>query len=88
MMDDNPTVTIELSSHTDARGGDDYNLALSEMRAKAAVKYILEKGVEGQRVKSKGYGEKALRNKCRNGVPCEEDEHEENRRTEFKVLKY
>ncbi|NND94826.1 MAG: OmpA family protein [Flavobacteriales bacterium] len=88
MMEDNPTVTIELSSHTDSRGGDDYNLALSEMRAKAAVQYILEKGVEGNRITSKGYGEKALRNKCRNGVPCEENEHEENRRTEFKVLKF
>lgn len=88
MMEDNPTISIELSSHTDARGGDQYNLALSDMRAKAAVEYIKEKGVEASRITSKGYGEKALRNKCRNGVDCAEEEHEENRRTEFKVLKY
>lgn len=88
MMDDNPTVSIELSSHTDARGGDDYNLTLSDMRAKTVVEYIKDKGVEAKRITSKGYGEKALRNRCKNGVDCAEDEHEENRRTEFKVLKY
>jgi outer membrane protein OmpA-like peptidoglycan-associated protein/tetratricopeptide (TPR) repeat protein len=88
MMEDNPTISIELSSHTDARGSDKYNLVLSEQRAKAAVEYIVLKGVEKDRIQSKGYGEKALRNKCQNGVQCSEDEHEENRRTEFKVLKY
>lgn len=88
MMVDNPTVTIELSSHTDSRGGDKYNMALSDMRAKAAVEYIIVMGIEIDRIISKGYGEKAVRNRCKNGVECSDTEHEENRRTEFKVLKF
>jgi outer membrane protein OmpA-like peptidoglycan-associated protein/tetratricopeptide (TPR) repeat protein len=88
MMLDNPTITIELSSHTDARGDDKFNLALSEMRAKAAVEYIFVMGIEADRIISKGYGEKAIKNRCHNGTKCSDTEHEENRRTEFKVLKF
>lgn len=88
MMQDNPNVTIELSSHTDSQGGDKYNLALSDFRAKSAVEYIINQGVDNGRVVSKGYGEKAIRNRCENGVDCGDKEHEFNRRTEFKVLKF
>lgn len=81
-----PTMKIELRSHTDARGKDEYNLKLSDSRAKSAVKYIESKGIAASRLVAKGYGEKELLNKCVNGVECTDKEHEENRRTEFKIL--
>ncbi len=88
MMTDNPTVVIELSSHTDSQGSDKYNLALSDKRAKSAAEYIVSQGVELQRITGKGYGEKKIKNKCVNGVSCDDMKHGENRRTEFKVLKF
>ena len=82
----NPSLIIELSSHTDSRGNDDYNLDLSIRRATAAVKYILENSdIQKFRIKAKGYGEQRLVNNCSNGVECSEEEHQLNRRTEFKV---
>jgi peptidoglycan-associated lipoprotein len=86
LLKDNPKVNIELSSHTDCRGTDSYNQKLSERRAKATAKYLTEKGIKSKRIKSKGYGERKLVNKCADGVPCSTEEHQENRRTEFKVI--
>jgi len=86
VMNDNPTLKIELSSHTDARGGDAYNMALSDRRAKSAVKYIISKGISKDRMLAKGYGETKLINHCANGVKCSKAEHQANRRTEVKVL--
>ena len=80
------SMTIELRSHTDARGKDEYNTKLSDSRAKSAVDYILTKGIKKSRLIAKGYGESQLLNRCKNGVECNEPEHEENRRTEFKIL--
>ena len=88
MLQDNPTIEIELSSHTDSRGSDVYNLDLSEKRAKSAVDYIISQDIKSNRIIHKGYGETALLNKCANGVQCSKEEHQANRRTEFKVLKY
>ena len=82
---DNPTVKIELSSHTDCRGTDSYNLSLSEKRAKSAVDYLIKHGIDKGRVKSKGYGETKPSESC-DCKKCTEDEHQRNRRTEFKVL--
>lgn len=82
----NPGLTFELSSHTDSRGGDTYNLVLSDARAKSAVDYLVRHGVPPERLVAKGYGETMLVNQCRNGVKCTEEEHQANRRTEFKVL--
>jgi len=84
---DNPKISIELSSHTDSRAGDQYNLILSDKRAKAAVEYMISKGIDEKRLKWKGYGETTLLNKCKNNVPCSEEEHQQNRRTEFKAIK-
>ena len=81
-----PNMRIELRSHTDARGNDNFNLKLSDDRANSAALYIIGKGIDSKRIVAKGYGEKELINKCKNGVKCEEKEHEENRRTEFKIL--
>jgi outer membrane protein OmpA-like peptidoglycan-associated protein len=83
---DNPTMKIELSSHTDARGSDSYNMTLSDKRAKSAVKYIISQGIDASRLVAKGYGETKLLNKCGNNVKCTEEEHQFNRRTEFKIL--
>lgn len=82
-LNDNPKITIELSSHTDSRGKDAYNQALSQKRAQSAVDYIISKGVDKSRITAKGYGETqpVLKN-----AKTEED-FQRNRRTEFKVTK-
>ncbi|MFD2786086.1 OmpA family protein [Hymenobacter rubripertinctus] len=82
-LNDNPQITIELSSHTDARGKDAYNQALSQRRAQAAVDYIITKGVDKSRITAKGYGES--RPVIKDAKT--EEEYQRNRRTEFKVTK-
>lgn len=82
-LNDNPNITIELSSHTDVRGKDAYNLDLSQRRAQSAVDYIISKGIAANRVTAKGYGETRLI--VKNAQT--EEEHQRNRRTEFKVTK-
>ena len=80
---DNPKISIELSSHTDQRGKDAYNLKLSQQRAQAAVDYIVSKGIDKARITAKGYGETrpiVLK-------PTNEEEYQRNRRTEFKVTR-
>lgn len=86
IMNENPTMKIELSSHTDSRGNDAYNMALSQRRAKAAVDYLISKGIAKARVVAAGYGESRLINECANGVQCTDEQHQANRRTEVKVL--
>jgi outer membrane protein OmpA-like peptidoglycan-associated protein len=87
MMRDNPTLILELGSHTDARGKDEYNMDLSQKRAQSAVDYIVSNGkVSSDRIKAKGYGETQIINRCRNGVECPDQEHERNRRTEIKII--
>jgi peptidoglycan-associated lipoprotein len=87
IMKDNPTIWIELGSHTDSRGDDQYNQWLSQSRANSAVQYIIERGIEKNRISAKGYGESRLLNRCANGVKCTEKEHQLNRRTEFTIVK-
>ncbi|WP_191908863.1 OmpA family protein [Larkinella humicola] len=84
ILKDNPTLKIELSSHTDVRAADAYNIRLSQNRAKAAVDYIVSKGIEAERMIAKGYGETQLI--VKNAKT--EDEHQRNRRTEFKILSF
>lgn len=86
IMNENPAISIELGSHTDSRADDKYNATLSQKRAEAAVSYIVSKGVSQSRMTAKGYGESQLVNRCSNGVACSEEEHQANRRTEFKVV--
>ena len=88
LLRDNPNISIELSSHTDSRAPDEYNLNLSQRRAQAAVDYIASKGISKDRLIAKGYGETQLINGCTNDVECTEEQHQENRRTEFKVTEY
>jgi outer membrane protein OmpA-like peptidoglycan-associated protein/tetratricopeptide (TPR) repeat protein len=82
---ENPTLKIELSSHTDSRSSAAYNQTLSQKRAQSAVDYLVSKGIAKNRMVAKGYGESKLLNKCADGVQCSEEEHQKNRRTEFKV---
>ncbi|PWK27941.1 outer membrane protein OmpA-like peptidoglycan-associated protein [Arcicella aurantiaca] len=89
ILRDNPNIVVELGSHTDSRASDDYNLTLSQKRAEAAVKYIIEKGrIPSNRISAKGYGETKLLNKCDDGVACTELEHAMNRRTEIRITGY
>ena len=87
ILNDNPGISVELSSHTDSRADDHYNDVLSQKRAESAVNYIIAHGISSSRITAKGYGERQLVNKCANDVSCTEEEHQQNRRTEFKVLK-
>ena len=82
----NSTLKVELSAHSDSRGGDRYNLNLSSKRAKSVVTYLVGKGIEKSRLTPKGYGEQKLVNKCANGVECSEEQHQQNRRVELKNL--
>jgi outer membrane protein OmpA-like peptidoglycan-associated protein len=84
IMNDNPEIYIELGSHTDNRADDDYNLNLSRRRAQSAVRYIINEGVNAERIVAKGYGESQLL--IKNAQT--EEQHQRNRRTEFKVLRY
>jgi len=87
-MHENPTLKIELASHTDCRGTDAYNEELSQNRAQSVVDYLVSRGISRDRMIAKGYGESQLINRCSDGVDCSEAEHQENRRTEFTVLSY
>ncbi|MBU2045549.1 MAG: OmpA family protein [Bacteroidetes bacterium] len=81
-----PNVKVELRSHTDSRGSAKYNLWLSDKRAQSAEKYLLKSGADSARLTSHGYGETQLLNKCADGDKCSKEEHQLNRRTEFKVV--
>jgi peptidoglycan-associated lipoprotein len=81
-----PDMVIELSSHTDARGNDNYNQRLSQRRAESAKQYLLKRGLVDSRIKAVGYGESVILNRCLNGVKCNDEEHRFNRRTEFKIV--
>jgi len=85
VLNSNPRLMIEISSHTDSQSSDAFNLALSKKRAQFAVDYIVGKGISRKRLTAVGYGETKLLNKCINGVECSDDEHKINRRTEFKI---
>ena len=87
-MNKNPKLTIELGSHTDSRSSDSYNDGLSQRRAQSAVQYIVSKGVSQNRITAKGYGETKLVNHCSDGVKCNDDLHQQNRRTEIKITGY
>lgn len=85
-MLERPDIKVELSSHTDSRGIDVYNEWLSGKRSNSCVDYIISKGVSKDRIVAKGYGETKLKNKCSNGVECTEEQHQQNRRTEIRLI--
>ncbi|RDC64677.1 OmpA family protein [Adhaeribacter pallidiroseus] len=83
----NPRVKIEMGSHCDSREGEGYNQLLSELRAEATVNYLVSQGVSRERLTARGYGESQPVNRCVDGVSCSEEEHQQNRRTTFKIQK-
>lgn len=92
IMNEYPEMYIELGSHTDCRASKRYNEKLSDRRAKSSAKYIASRITNPKRIYGKGYGESQLINHCecegRRKVPCTEEEHQINRRTEFKITKF
>ncbi|WP_347053701.1 OmpA family protein [Flavobacterium olei] len=87
LMNDRPQIVVKVNAHTDCRGKDDFNLLLSEKRAKSTVNYIINGGIDANRISGEGYGETRIINKCKNGVQCTEQEHQLNRRSEFIIVK-
>ncbi|MDO5608300.1 MAG: OmpA family protein [Capnocytophaga sp.] len=87
VMKEYPTMVIDVRSHTDSRGSDSYNMALSDRRAKSTVQWLISKGIEPSRISGQGYGESQLVNGCSNGVECTKEQHQANRRSEFIIVK-
>ena len=87
LMDKFPNMIIQFGSHTDSRGGDGYNMWLSQKRASETVRYLIGIGVDSKRITGKGFGETKLVNGCSNNVKCTDLEHSQNKRTEFVVIK-
>lgn len=86
LMEREPLIRVELQSHTDSRGSSESNRSLSQRRAQSVVDYLVSKGIKRTRLIARGYGETRLSNRCKDGVPCSEQEHSANRRTSFRVL--
>ena len=84
VMKNNEKMVIFVKSHTDIRGKDNYNMSLSERRAKSTVQYVISKGIAAERISAKGYGESELKIDCKK---CTEEEHAQNRRSEFLIVK-
>ncbi|MHA7944988.1 OmpA family protein [Formosa sp. 3Alg 14/1] len=85
VMREHPEMNIDIESHTDSRGPDNYNLTLSDKRAKSTRDYIISRGIDASRIKSaNGFGETQLINDCSNGVKCTKEQHQANRRSVFK----
>lgn len=86
VMKQNLKIKIDVRSHTDSRQSEKYNQTLSDNRAKATIDWLVKNGIDSSRLSGKGYGESQLVNKCSDGVPCTEEEHQANRRSEFIVV--
>lgn len=83
VMREYPNMKVDVRSHTDSRQTHQYNERLSDRRAKSTVAWMIQDGIKASRLTGKGYGETQLVNKCADGVPCSEEEHQLNRRSEF-----
>lgn len=87
VLKNNPSLMVELGSHTDSQGNDESNYKLSSERAQSAVEYILDNSnIRKGRIQARGYGETDLVNGCKNGVKCSDRKHQQNRRTELKIV--
>lgn len=79
-----PEMVIMVKAHTDSRGSDAYNMSLSDRRARATVQYVISKGIDKKRISGKGYGESEPKVSC--GENCTEEQHAQNRRSEFLIV--
>lgn len=87
-MNENMDVSLNITSHTDSRGTNKYNNWLSKRRAERTVDYLLNEGISSGRLKAEGLGEEKLANHCKDEVPCTEEEHRMNRRSEFIIINF
>jgi outer membrane protein OmpA-like peptidoglycan-associated protein/TPR repeat protein len=87
VMQQYPNMTVDIRSHTDSRQTHKYNELLSDRRAKSTLEFMVKNGIDRKRLTAKGYGETQLVNGCSDGVPCSEEEHQKNRRSEFIIVK-
>ena len=83
VLNSHPTMKLDIRSHTDSRATHRYNEALSDRRAKSTIAWLVKNGIAKNRLTGKGYGETQLVNGCSDGVPCTEEQHQMNRRSEF-----
>ncbi|NNE30255.1 MAG: OmpA family protein [Saprospiraceae bacterium] len=88
LMNEHPSMEVQLESHTDARGKKSYNMELSRNRARSAKDFLVKNGIDASRLKMAHFGESKLTNHCGDGVICDEDLHQMNRRTEVRVLEF
>ena len=84
VMNEYPNMVIFAKSHTDSRGSDKYNMNLSDRRAKSTVQYLISKGIAKDRISGQGFGESEPKVACK---PCNEEQHSQNRRSEFLIVK-
>ncbi len=78
-----PSMKLDIRSHTDSRASHKYNEKLSDRRAKSTIGWLVKNGIAADRLTGRGYGETELVNRCADNVPCSEEEHQLNRRSEF-----
>ena len=88
VMNQYPTIKVDVRSHTDSRQTNKYNEGLSDRRAKASIAWLVKNGITADRLTGKGYGESELLNSCADGATCTEEEHQVNRRSEFIIVKF
>ena len=86
LLQQNPNVKVEISSHTDSKGDNIENLLLSQRRADTIVAWLVEQGIRKDQLLPRGYGETQLVNECKDGVRCTEEQHQQNRRTEIRII--
>ncbi len=85
-LQENLDLRIEIDSYTDARGAADFNLEFSQRRADQVVQWLIDHGIARDRLVARGFGESKPINACNDDVPCSEEEHQMNRRTEFRII--
>ena len=86
LMNEYPKMKININAHTDSRQSTQNNQVLSENRAKSTMEWLIQNGISADRLTATGFGESQLINKCADGVKCNEEEHQANRRSEFIIV--
>lgn len=79
VLNQNPTMKLDIRSHTDSRASFKYNEVLSDRRAKSTINWLVKNGVDPSRLTGKGYGETQLVNNCSDDVKCTEEEHQDRK---------
>lgn len=85
VMKAHPSIKIEVRSHTDSRNSEEESMKLSIQRSYVIINWLVANGIDSNRLIAKGFGKSQLINKCSDGVPCSEEQHQENRRSEFVI---